>query len=69
MTSQTVILPSSDSMLQSQPASSQGAAAGSKDRDSSAIKVLYQSDQQEEYLDLRAQIESLLKELQTLNPA
>lgn len=56
-------------MLQSQPASSQGAAVGSKDRDSSAIKVLYQSDQQEEYLDLRAQIESLLKELQTLNPA
>ena len=67
MTSQTVISPSSGSMPQSQTASSQGAAEG-KGRNSNAIKALYQSDHQEEYLDLSAQIESLLEKLQMLHP-
>ena len=65
MTSQTVVSPSSELVTQSQPAFSQGAVA-TDTRTFHAVKVLYRSNHQAEYLDLNAEVESLLAQVQTL---
>lgn len=64
MTSQTLISKPLNQVSSPQSDSSQGLAADS--RVLKSVKTLYCSSHQEEFLDISAQLESLLEELQTL---
>ncbi len=64
MTSQTLISKPLNQVSSSQPDSSKELAA--EGRVLKSVKTLYCSNHQEEFLDISAQIESLLAELRTL---